>query len=475
MGCGCTSGHGAHLAGSGGQKDTRVFLSTQSDADFLQSLQPWELPDKQRLLAFRRHLQDGKFERNEHFECLVRMQGVPPRYRWMAWKALSGWVDIYQPGTFDRVRSREQNQQVVDSIAKDLRRTFPGRDDFDDTKQRQLAEVCEAYAVLDPATGYVQGMNFIAGFLLLVSHSSEDVFFMFYQIMVRYSACLLFQEGLPLLKLHSFQFWALLEMLLPDVRDHFVKNCIMPELFVTKWFLTLFAHVIRPEPEIMVGGKRRGTSETTVSFVSRIFDLVLVDGLQATILVALAIVKILRPRLLAADTEAVIELLAFKGSTELLPAGHAVAATVLGLQAAGSGSALHQLPLLKSTWAQENPSDAAALEETEAALLAYIERRQLPIDSPCNEKSNLTFATPPLVNPEACERSDLAHNGDNAPDDAPIRSDSSIEQDSCRNEVATPPISPIKKRLMPLAPLPPLKASGTAIVEPGKVLIPGSV
>eukprot|EP00438_Fugacium_kawagutii_P006120 Skav220128 [mRNA] locus=scaffold731:241351:265887:- [translate_table: standard] len=86
-------------------------------------------------------------------------------------------------------------------------RTFPGLEDFDDRKKRELV-------------GYCQGMNFVAGFILMVAgrvpDAPKDAFLLLVQMMVKYRANLLFCEGLPLLKLHTFQYRALLQKLFPD-------------------------------------------------------------------------------------------------------------------------------------------------------------------------------------------------------------------------------------------------------------------
>eukprot|EP00913_Durusdinium_trenchii_P001604 g1487.t1 len=62
-------------------------------------------------------------------------------------------------------------------------------DDFDDRKKRELAEMLRAHAGLFPSVGYCQGMNFVAGFILMIAgrvpDAPKDAFFLLVQIMVK--------------------------------------------------------------------------------------------------------------------------------------------------------------------------------------------------------------------------------------------------------------------------------------------------
>jgi len=354
------------------KKTTRPFLHIQSDQEFVNFLDRSELHDKTRILAFRHLMTDGKFQHTEELKQLVREEGIPPRYRWPAWKALSGWSETYQPGLWEQVTQKNPDRSALESISKDLHRTFPGRDDFDEVKQKQLGQVCQAYAYIHPQISYVQGMNFIAGLLLLISDSPEDVFFMFVQVMIKYSASLLFHPGLPLLKLYTFQFRRLLEIMLPEVHSHFYTQCITPELYITKWFLTLFANMVMASD----GDPRMPISP--ISRVSCIWDIVLCDDLQVIVMVAVACVQILQSRLLMEETEGILELLSLRGPQELMPPGRCMVKTAVGLKLPDGTSVREKLSLLRGVWAQEHPEDAAELDQATENLCSVC---ALPLDA----------------------------------------------------------------------------------------------
>lgn len=58
-------------------------------------------------------------------------------------------------------------QGTAEQIEKDLHRTFPKNSSLSGDSAAQLRRLLNAYACHNPAVGYCQGMNFIAGLLLL--------------------------------------------------------------------------------------------------------------------------------------------------------------------------------------------------------------------------------------------------------------------------------------------------------------------
>lgn len=321
MGCGCSSTDGHHVELS--SQPARQFLNGQDEKDFLHSLTMNELKDKKLLLTYfnllRNSSVEGQFDVSDQLLTLVRKKGLPQRYRWLVWRAITGWSTLYKPGAYERILTLEPDRKVAEAIEKDLDRTFPGWEAFDDFKKRELRTMLRAHAALFPSVGYVQGMNFIAGFLLFAAgehaDAAQDAFFMFVQIMVKYRASLLFCDGLPLLKLLSFQFRELLEQVFPDVHAHLDENFVTAEMYVTKWVLTLF------------------TQTLPFSVTARIWDIMLCDGLDFIVMASLGAVKLLRPKILKSETEDIIELLTWHSQDpDATLSGEAIVNAAVGLQ-----------------------------------------------------------------------------------------------------------------------------------------------
>jgi len=353
MGCGCVGKHQVGLPAAG----PRPFLGT-TDSDFVRELDPEELKDKKRLLAYfhllRRSKCEGQFEVTDEFRSSVRKKGVPPRFRWRAWRALSGCTDLQRPGLYDRMIERPIDGKTLESIEKDLDRTFPKLEEFGPEQKRDLANMLRAFAGIFPQVGYCQGMNFVAGFLLLASIKEgkpvEDAFFMFLQVMLKYKGNLLFCEGLPLLKLRTFQFRLLVEKQFPEVHRHFEQNMITPELYATKWLLTAF------------------TRNLDFEDAARVWDVIFCDGIQFSVLAALATVQLLRPRLLSSETEGIIELLALESTTSP-PSGGDVVKAALKLRLPRKDKLDACLSKLQSTWEKDSPEDAEQLARASQTLV----------------------------------------------------------------------------------------------------------
>ncbi|CAE8597078.1 unnamed protein product [Polarella glacialis] len=364
-GCGCVS---QHQVG-----EPRQFLQESTRKDFVRKLEKHELKDKKLLLEYFLLEHEGQFVDTDAFRELVRRRGVPERFRWKAWRALTGWSALYKPGEYERIMKKTPEHKTADAIDKDLDRTFPGVEEFDEAMKQDLAQVLRGFASLFPKVGYCQGMNFVAGFLLLAASGSpegrdgsgaaaKDAFFLLVQMMVKYRANLLFCEGLPLLKLHTFQFRVLLQKLFPDVHLHFVENQITAELYLTKWILTMFTQTL-PYPS-----------------AARIWDLIVCDGLQALVLVALATVKLLKPRLLREETEGILELLSLKGLEDVLSGGeivkHALALQPhLPSQCQLNGA--FRCSNLYAEWERSYPDDAADFTKAELEICGAREESPL--------------------------------------------------------------------------------------------------
>lgn len=330
----------------------QLFLRRISEREFLRTLAPHEAKDRHLLVTYFNTLRDNSFEVTPDFLNLVRNRGVPQRYRWLAWRAITGWSPYYKASAWDELlQCRVPDPKIVAAIEKDLDRTFPRLEDFDDERKQQLASVLRVFACVFPKVGYCQGMNFVAGFILLSSppgnSSPDNAFFMLVEIMSKYGASLLFCDGLPLLKLYTYQFRLLLERLFPDVHKHLLAENITPELYATKWFLTAF------------------TQPLPFEVTARLWDLIVCDGLQSLVHIALATIKLLRSRLLQQSADGLMELLSLRGPTGLPTAGSIVGAA-LGLKRKktfyGSGGVDARLEKLRCQWARENPFDAEELE-----------------------------------------------------------------------------------------------------------------
>lgn len=108
-------------------------------------------------------------------------KGIPDCLRGLVWQLISGSRDLLlmNQGVYQQLVVYETSAAELD-IIRDISRTFPSHVYFQQRHgpgQRSLYNVLKAYSVYDREVGYVQGMGFLAGLLLLYM-SEEDAFWL---------------------------------------------------------------------------------------------------------------------------------------------------------------------------------------------------------------------------------------------------------------------------------------------------------
>jgi len=114
----------------------------------------------------------------------LAMGGIPMQYRAQVYLRVSGAeaAMVARPGEFLRLAVALPNEttacaiKAMEDIEKDLSRTFTSHPDFrgDSWITDAQRRILFALAMYAPEVGYVQGMNFLAGMLILLCRVSKD-------------------------------------------------------------------------------------------------------------------------------------------------------------------------------------------------------------------------------------------------------------------------------------------------------------
>ncbi|XP_076857643.1 TBC1 domain family member 4 isoform X2 [Brachyhypopomus gauderio] len=180
------------------------------------------------------------------------------------------------------------------AILVDLGRTFPTHQYFSaqlGAGQLSLYNLLKAYSLLDAEVGYCQGISFVAGVLLL--HMSEEqafdtLKFLMYDLGLRRQ----YRPDMVSLQIQMYQLSRLLHDYHRVLYSHLEEYEVSPSLYAAPWFLTLFA------------------SQFPLGFVSRVFDLLFVQGTEVIFKVALCLLSNCEGEILECDSfESIVDYL----------------------------------------------------------------------------------------------------------------------------------------------------------------------
>eukprot|EP00945_MAST-04E_sp_MAST-4E-sp1_P007912 g7912.t1 len=227
----------------------------------------------------------------EHFEQKypgkIRQRirrGIPNVLRGHMWMSLTGaGVAKYHNASVYSECLLAADSGLEETISRDISRTFPRHQQFRVTGglgQRSMFHVLRAYSVYNPEVGYCQGMGYICA-LLLCYLNEEDAFWTMVSLMQKHEMEGLYQEGLPKLQLYHVVLEKLIRIRLPQIASHFFDELMMlPSMFASKWFLTIF------------------TYSFPLDVVVRVWDIFMSEGWSIIFKVALALVDLLRDDIL---------------------------------------------------------------------------------------------------------------------------------------------------------------------------------
>jgi len=132
-------------------------------------------------------------------------------------------------------------------IDVDIPRTFPEIDYFEDISVRcSFKRILLAVAVTVPDVGYVQGMNFIAGYLMLHTKEELETHRLMVEILVnpKYSLRQVFVDGLPGLSKICETLKVVIKDRMPALFAHF-KHIGFDDLYFSyQWISTLFTYTM---------------------------------------------------------------------------------------------------------------------------------------------------------------------------------------------------------------------------------------
>ncbi|KAG0225699.1 GTPase-activating protein [Actinomortierella wolfii] len=234
---------------------------------------------------------NGVVKRNPKQLTKMIQAGVPPALRGPIWQLLAKSKDSQLEATYAELLKATSPHEK--QIHRDLSRTFPKHEYFmdpDGPGQEALFNVVKAYSLYDTEVGYCQGLSFVVGPLLL-NMPDEEAFCVLARMMSTYGMRGHYTPDMHQLQLRLFQYEQLMEECVPFVYRHFQVQGIKSTMYASQWFMTLFAY------------------KFPLDLVFRVFDIVFVEGVEALLRFAIALLKANHDRLLGMEFEDLVEFL----------------------------------------------------------------------------------------------------------------------------------------------------------------------
>ena len=203
-------------------------------------------------------------------------KGVPDSLRSYVWQLFAEKDKYYEKDIFQKLESIKIKEELDTVIIKDLDRTYPNCQLFKDkygNGQRKLYKVLSNYSKYNTATGYVQGMGFIAA-VFLTYMDEESSFFMLHSLMKKYELEGFYLPGFPELKKTFYILLNLEKKFVPKIYELFKKEGMIPSMYASEWFICLFSRNLEFQNLV------------------RIFDVFLLEGYKVIYRFSLAFLKL---------------------------------------------------------------------------------------------------------------------------------------------------------------------------------------
>lgn len=229
-------------------------------------------------------------------------RGVPSSLRGEVWiKAIGNGLHLTEEqwGKAAHKDYQAEGQPPVDPenvqlIAHDVPRTFHRLQLFANPKEsftQDLIDVLERFARFNPVIGYVQGMGYLAGMLLLNMSSYHCWVSLTNFFVDNHLFTSLFRMNVPCIVQHARIYEMILSQFLPDVYGHLKELSVTSDHYLLEWWMTLFCRKL------------------PLRLVARIWDLYLLGGEIQLHRAALALMRVHREQLLQSSFEETIKLL----------------------------------------------------------------------------------------------------------------------------------------------------------------------
>lgn len=214
--------------------------------------------------------------------------GIPKEFRGIVWQLVSRSKNLQLEELYFHLKNEQSVHERA--IKRDLSRTSFFTNVNAANKADELFNVIKVYSLFDPDVGYTQGMVFIV-VPLVMNMNEAECFCLLVTLMKDYGLRDLFCPEMQGLHLLLHQFDRLLEQCLPILYNHLVRQGIRLLMYASQWYLTFFSY------------------KFPLDVVLRIFDMVITQGIEAVLRLAVNLMLRNESNLLRLNFDALLEFL----------------------------------------------------------------------------------------------------------------------------------------------------------------------
>ena len=179
--------------------------------------------------------------------------------------------------------SDKKFNHVCDEIKRDINRTFYTAKFVEGNGKKMLLDILTALAFIRPEIGYCQGMNFIAGALINFIDDEERCFWIFLSFIDNIDMNNLYTKNMPDYSIRVYQLNYYIKEYFPELSIHFKKHQINPDVFFSKWILTIFSNYL------------------PFDVLYKVWDVFIIDKWQAIFKFSLMILNSMKDKLITMD------------------------------------------------------------------------------------------------------------------------------------------------------------------------------
>lgn len=181
-------------------------------------------------------------------------------------------------------------ENSIKYIDLDITRTFSYLGIFKEGSpmSEDLREILRAFVISRPDIGYIQGLSYIAG-LLLIYMSKFQAFVSLLNLVLHSSILSFYRFDEYQIRNRLQIFKQIFYINLPNLCDHFESINLLPEHYIIEWFMTLFS------------------KNLNIDLTSRVWDIYMIDGTKVIYQVSIVILSFFENKFLEEDFDYILK------------------------------------------------------------------------------------------------------------------------------------------------------------------------